>query len=209
MKDVVVQEGAKVLREKAKPVLKRDIGSAALNAVIKKMKDTLDTEEFGVAIAAPQIGESLRMFVIAGKAFETDEETKGFEAEQEVPEEKSGRPKGGDPRTFQKELPAAPDMVFINPQITRLSKKKSEMSEGCLSVRGKYGTVMRHEKATVEALDENGKPFVYHGSGLIGHIFQHEVDHLDGILYIDKAVKIEEDEDLSSARQKLKDKHGI
>lgn len=100
-------------------------------------------------------------------------------------------------------------MVFINPEITRLSKKKKEMSEGCLSVRGSYGTVMRHERATVKALDEHGKPFTYHASGLIAHIFQHEVDHLDGILYIDKAVKLEEDEDIPSAREKLKTKHNI
>jgi peptide deformylase len=189
MKEPIVQEGAAVLREKAKAVLKKDIGTKTLTAVINRMKDALAVEDFGVAIAAPQIGESVRIFVIAGKAFETDED-----AEQNVPEEKSAK---------------HPDMVFINPVLTRLSKKKKEMSEGCLSVRGMYGTVMRHEKATVEAWDESGKPFTYHGSGLIAHIFQHEVDHLDGILYIDKAVKLEEDEDLGSARQKLKDKHGI
>jgi peptide deformylase len=83
------------------------------------------------------------------------------------------------------------------------------MSEGCLSVRGKYGTVMRYEKATIKAQDEDGKPFVYHGSGLIGHIFQHECDHLDGILYIEKAIQLEEDEDIGSARIKVKEKHGI
>jgi peptide deformylase len=190
MKDPIVQEGARVLREKAKPVAKKDIGGKELNAVIKKMKGALAGENFGVAIAAPQIGKSLRIFVIAGKAFLSDEEKKGFEETDEgvdVPD----------------------DMVFINPELTRLSKKKKEMSEGCLSVRGKYGTVLRHEKASIKALDESGKPFIYHGSGLIAHIFQHECDHLDGILYIDKAVKLEEDEDLDAARQKLKDKHGI
>jgi peptide deformylase len=190
MKDPIVQEGAAVLREKAKPVAKKDIGAKALNTVIQHMKDALAAEDFGVAIAAPQIGKSLRIFVVAGRAFLTDEEKKGFEDSDEVVE-------------------VPDDMVFINPVLTRLSRKKKEMSEGCLSVRGKYGTVMRHEKATATALDEKGKPFTYHGSGLIAHIFQHECDHLDGILYIDKAVKIEEDEDLSAARQKLKDKHGI
>ena len=80
------------------------------------------------------------------------------------------------------------------------------MEEGCLSVRHKYGTVVRHEKATVKALDENGKPLTYHGTGLVAHIFQHECDHLDGVLYIDKAVELEEDEDLKSARQKLRER---
>ncbi len=83
------------------------------------------------------------------------------------------------------------------------------MSEGCLSVRGTYGTVLRHEKATVVAYDQRGKQFTYHGSGLIAHIFQHEIDHLNGILYIDKAIKLEEDEDIASARQKLKKKHDL
>lgn len=191
MKTDVVQEGAAVLRAKAVPVPTKDIGSKALTALINRMKDTLKKESFGVAIAAPQVGESLRIFVIAGKAFETDEEKKAFDdTEQDTPAKHK-------------------DMVFINPVLTRLSKKKKEMSEGCLSVRGMYGTVMRHEKATVEALDEHGKAFVYHGAGLIAHIFQHEVDHLEGILYIDKAVKLEEDDDLDGARKKLKDKHGI
>lgn len=189
MKDPVVQEGSPVLRAKAVAVAKKDIGSKQLNAVIAKMKKTLAGESFGVAIAAPQIGVSLRIFVIAGKAFLSDEDKKGFEENDE------------------RETP--PDMVFINPVLKRLSKKRKEMSEGCLSVRGMYGTVMRHEKATVEALDEHGKTFTYHGSGLIGHIFQHEYDHLDGILYIDKTLKLEEDEDISAARKKLKTKHNI
>jgi peptide deformylase len=67
------------------------------------------------------------------------------------------------------------------------ASQKKEMSEGCLSVRGQYGTVLRHEKASVKAFDFEGKPFTYHGAGLVAHIFQHECDHLDGILYTDKA----------------------
>ncbi len=185
MKDPIVQAGDPVLRGTAKAVAKKDIGSAKIAKVITRMKKALAAEDFGVAIAAPQIGELLRIFVIAGKAF--------------APEIKEG----------EKAPPPPPDRVFINPEITRLSKKKKEMSEGCLSVRGKYGTVVRHEKASIQALDENGKTITYHGSALIGHIFQHECDHLEGILYTDKAVHLEEDEDMQSARVKLKEKHGI
>jgi len=61
------------------------------------------------------------------------------------------------------------------------------MSEGCLSVRPIYGKVRRATRATVEAYDENGKKFVKEGVGLLAHIFQHEIDHLDGILFTDKA----------------------
>ena len=99
--------------------------------------------------------------------------------------------------------------MFINPTLTRLSKKKVEMSEGCLSVRGKYGVVPRHEKATIKALDEQGRATTYHGTGLVGHIFQHECDHLDGILYVDKATRLEKDEDMKSARVRIKEKHGL
>jgi peptide deformylase len=190
MKDPIVQDGDPVLREKAKAVSAKDISSRKIQTIIAKMKKVLDAEDFGVAIAAPQIGEPLRMFIIAGKAFKTDEETKAF-GEEDASQE------------------TAADAVFINPVMTRLSRKSKEMSEGCLSVRGKYGTVMRHEKASVSALDEHGKAFTYHGTGLIAHIFQHECDHLEGILYTDKAVKLEEDEDLKSARNKLKTKHGL
>ncbi len=191
MKDQIVQEGEPVLRGKAELVAKKDIGSAKIKKLIARMKKALAKEAFGVALAAPQIGEPLRIFVIAGKAFEPV-----IKADE--------KPLDGAPKQS-----TLPDRVFINPELTRLSKKKSEMSEGCLSVRGKYGTVMRHEKASIKALDENGKAITYHGAGLIGHIFQHECDHLEGILYTDKAVRLEEDEDMQSARKKLKEKHGV
>ncbi len=191
MRDPVVQEGDPVLRLKTKPVAKKDIVSPKIAKVIARMKKVLAAEDFGVALAAPQVGELLKIFVIAGKAFE--------------PVIKGGQKplEGGQKKSL------LPDRVFINPEITRLSKKQKEMSEGCLSVRGKYGTVMRHEKATIKALDEEGKAITYHGAGLIGHIFQHECDHLNGILYTDKTVRLEEDEDLQSARIKLKEKHGV
>lgn len=192
MKDSITQDGDPVLRAKAKPVAKADLGSPALGKILKKMSNALAKEGFGVAIAAPQIGESLRIFVVSGKVFEdTDEESSDVNADTSqsgVEGEQTG---------------SHPDLVFINPEIVKLSRKKREMSEGCLSVRGKYGTVMRHEKASVRAWDESGKPFTYNGSGLLAQIFQHEVDHLDGTLYIDKAVKLEDD----TKRSELRDKH--
>ncbi len=172
MKDPVVQEGAPVLRQQALPVAKKDIGSLKILRLIARMKKVLAGEEFGVAIAAPQVGESVRIFVVAGRAM--------------LPED---APEG---------TLAPPDLVFINPEISRLSRAKKEMSEGCLSVRGKYGTVLRHEKATVKALSEVGAPFTYNGTGLMAHIFQHECDHLEGVLYIDKATKLTDDPKLNA-----------
>lgn len=174
MKDPVVQIGDPVLRAHALPVATKDITSPRVKRVIARMKAVLAKEEFGVAIAAPQIGESLRIFVVAGKVLKE-------EGVEETPR----------------------DMAFINPQITRRSRTTREMSEGCLSVRNKYGTVVRHEKVSIKAQDEDGSPLTYHGAGLLAHIFQHECDHLDGVLYVDKAVTLETDEEWKNTRERV------
>ena len=169
-KDTIVQEGDPVLRQKALAVPKKDIGSPALAKVIKKMHAALAPEKYGVAIAAPQVGVSLRLFVVAGRVFKEEEEPAEQEAHKKAP----------------------PNRVYINPEITRASRRKLEESEGCLSVRSIYGTVMRHEKVTLNYTDESGKPQTVNATGLLGHIFQHEVDHLNGILFIDKAKDLHE-----------------
>jgi len=66
------------------------------------------------------------------------------------------------------------------------------MNEGCLSVRPLYGKVRRATRATVEAYNEKGKKFKMEGTGLLAHIFQHETDHLEGILFTDKAKDLRE-----------------
>jgi peptide deformylase len=164
----IVQEGAPVLREKAKPIGKEDFGSQKLRKVIAEMRQALEKCDDGVAIAAPQIGHSLRLFVVSHRAFTIDAAEDG------------------------KELIKFTDRVFINPRITKTSKRRIWVPEGCLSVRWLYGNVPRHDKATVEAYDEHGKKFTLGGSGLIAQIFQHEIDHLDGILFVDTAKDIEE-----------------
>jgi peptide deformylase len=83
-------------------------------------------------------------------------------------------------------------LVFINPRITKISKKTAVMQEGCLSVRWVYGKTTRSVSATVEAYDIQGNKFSYGGTGLIAHIFQHETDHLQGILFIDHGFDFEE-----------------
>lgn len=177
MKDSIVQVGDPVLRQVAKSVAQKDITSRKITSLLTTMSKVLASEGFGVALAAPQVGVSLRIFVVAGKVF------KSAGSEEET---------------------APEDKVFINPEFIRRSKTTEEMTEGCLSVRHKYGSVVRHQKTSVRALNERGEPFVYHGSGLIAQIFQHEIDHLDGILYIDKAVTLKDDENW----QELKEKRG-
>ena len=80
----------------------------------------------------------------------------------------------------------------INPTIVKQSGSQVG-EEGCLSVRGKYGTVERPNKVTVKAFDRYGKPFTVNAEGFLARAFCHENDHLDGIVYIDKATDIQED----------------
>ena len=79
---------------------------------------------------------------------------------------------------------------FINPRITNTSKKMRQSLEGCLSVPGKAGTVMRHKQITIEYQDEYGKKHTTGASDFFAAVIQHEYDHLDGILYIDKAEEV-------------------
>jgi peptide deformylase len=90
---------------------------------------------------------------------------------------------------------ALPTIVAINPKIIKYSKKTHVVGEGCLSVPNKYGAVDRHKNVTLEALDENGTLFTRGAGGLLAQIIQHECDHLDGTLYIDRAEQVWEKDD--------------
>lgn len=164
----IVQKGEPVLRKIAKEVPVKDITSKKIQDIIARMKQAITEQDDAVAIAAPQIGESLRIFVVSGKVFVKD-----------YPDTEIKTP-----------IPA--DLVCINPKITKVSKAKKKMPEGCLSVRWLYGDVLRATKAAIEAYDEHGTFFSRGGSGLLAQIFQHEIDHLDGILFVDKADNIED-----------------
>lgn len=161
-----------VLRSVAKEIPVDEIGTPQLRALINDMKKLLSKEEYGVALAAPQIGESVRLFIVSGRALARAAQDEDDESEP-VP---------------------LPDQVYINPEIVSVSRKKLDKHEGCLSVRGQWGMVPRSEKATVRAYDENGKRIMRGASGFLAHIFQHEMDHLEGILYTDKAVELYDDE---------------
>ena len=79
--------------------------------------------------------------------------------------------------------------TFINPQIIKTSETLCDYEEGCLSIPQVYETITRPDKVTVQALNENGKPFTLEADGLLARIIQHEYDHLNGILYIDRGDK--------------------
>jgi len=147
------------------------------------MSEALGGQNDGVAIAAPQIGYALRIFVVSGKVFAKDfiaNRKERFEGKRPADDVKKIREK-------------EKDLVFINPVITKLSKDKEWVPEGCLSVRWLYGKTHRAKKTTVSAYDENGRKFTRGASGLLAQIFQHETDHLNGILFIDHAKDIREE----------------
>lgn len=171
----IVQSEDKVLRKIAKEIPISNITKPKIQEILENMSEALHSQNDGVAIAAPQIGESIRIFVVSGRIFDED-----FIRGQ-------GSTEGNSYKKNRHE-----DLVFINPIFKKISKDKKLMSEGCLSVRPIYGKVRRATKATIEAYNEKGKKFTMNGTGLLAHIFQHETDHLDGILFIDKAKDLQE-----------------
>lgn len=159
----IVQRDASVLRQVAKSVPLAEISSPKIQDVITQMKKAMAAQKDGVAIAAPQIGISLRIFIVSGPLLkQADKKFKGDGS----------------------------DLVFINPEIIKISKEKREVEEGCLSVRWLYGKVRRSLRATLKARNERGEAIERGASGLLAQIFQHEIDHLNGTLFIDKAKEI-------------------
>ena len=164
----LVPQSHPVLHTIAEEVPRADITSVRIQKVLKDMRAILRAykggEFTGVAIAAPQIGVPLRIFLIEDVA-----------------------PIRKEAQEAAKRLPA---LVAINPRLIKLSKKKKRMNEGCLSVGNSYGSVSRSTHATLRAYDERGTPYERGASGLLAQIFQHELDHLDGILFLDRAKEI-------------------
>jgi peptide deformylase len=160
----IVQVGHKTLRNIAEEVPVADISSAAIQNIITDMHTALAAEPDGAALAAPQIGVGLRIFVLAPRVF--GQENKEAESHKDT------------------------HLVYINPKIIKRSKRTHVVDEGCLSVRGKYGNIKRSTNVTIEAYDENGNKFTRGAGGLLAQAFQHETDHLDGTLFIDSAQEL-------------------
>jgi peptide deformylase len=159
----ILQRDEPLLRQKAAPVPLSEIGSDRIRGLIADLRKAMHSQKDGIAIAAPQIGASVRIFVVDGELLSRADKEYAGEAK---------------------------DLVFINPEITKLSREKHEMEEGCLSVRWLYGKVKRATRTTLRAHDEHGKKIERGASGLLAQIFQHETDHLNGVLFIDKAEEV-------------------
>lgn len=153
----ILRMGHPVLRGRARELTKEEILSGEVQRLIGLMIPTMREAE-GIGLAASQVGAPVRLVVV------------------EIPEE-SGR--CADAERFSLG-------VFINPKITVLDKKKQGFWEGCLSVPGLRGFVERPIRIRVEFLDRKAKPHRITVSGFSATVFQHEIDHLNGILFIER-----------------------
>jgi peptide deformylase len=146
--NLVTGEKNPILRSIAKPIPKIDKNTKQL---VKNLLATMLAEK-GIGIAAPQVGESTRVF-LAILGLNTNRE-----------------------RT----------VAFINPQITFFSEETNIKEEGCLSLPGEYGKVRRSNSVTIEYQDITGNNQVLNLSGMDARVVQHEYDHLEGVLFIDR-----------------------
>jgi peptide deformylase len=161
----IAQMGEPVLRRRAEEVPLDQLGSARIQTLIDDMIETMRDAD-GAGIAAPQVYESLRVCVV------------------EVKENRR-----------YPDFPNIPLMVLINPVVvpkvgadgTQSSEETISMYEGCLSVAGLRGKVRRPRSVEVKAYDRAGKPLSFTWEGIPAAIVQHETDHLDGKLFIDRA----------------------
>jgi peptide deformylase len=161
----IVQAGHPVLRQKARALTPEEIRSPDVQRLIEAMRETM-RDAPGVGLAAPQVGLGLQLVVI---------EDKPAYVERGDPEEMSAR--GRKPVPFQ---------VLVNPRLAIVDATPVEFFEGCLSVADMMMVVPRLRAVRVEALDHRGSPISLPAEGWPARILQHEIDHLRGVLCIDR-----------------------
>jgi peptide deformylase len=161
----IVQVGEPVLRNRARPLQQQEIALPETQQLIIAMQETM-RDAPGVGLAAPQVGMPLQLAVIEDRS----EYSKDIAAE----------------RLAERERRVVPFQVLINPQIVEQSEEQVEFFEGCLSLAGFSALVKRSRKVAVEYLDEQGQPRRIEAQGWYARILQHEIDHLNGRLYIDR-----------------------
>jgi peptide deformylase len=159
------QVGEPVLRQRARALTVEEIRSDPIQRLIEHMRDTM-RQAPGVGLAAPQIGQSLRLAVI---------------------EDREEYLQGVAPTILQeRERTVVPFHVIVNPRLTVLQASPAVFFEGCLSLDGFAALVPRALAVRVDALNERGEPVVIQARGWHARILQHEIDHLNGTLYIDR-----------------------
>jgi peptide deformylase len=159
------QVGEQVLRQKASPLSVEEILDPATQELIASMRETMHDAP-GVGLAAPQVGAPLQIVVIEDQA----------EFLQKLPGE----------QVAERERHPVPFHVLINPRLTLLDSGAVEFFEGCLSVAGFTAIVARARQVRVECLNEKAEPVTIEAAGWYARILQHEIDHLNGVLYVDR-----------------------
>lgn len=160
------------------PVLKKPAEPVAavtddIRALVKDMFETMYATR-GIGLAAPQVGHSLRILVM-------DVEQTG------------DTPEGDDAEAAPTALVPGKPIAVINPEIVWTSDELNTYEEGCLSIPGQYAEVERPEKVRVKYLDENGQAQEMEADGLLATCVQHEIDHLDGVLFVDHLSTLKRD----------------
>jgi peptide deformylase len=161
----IVQAGEAALRQRGKDLSVNEIRSREIQNLIEWMRDTM-YDAPGVGLAAPQVGLSLRLAVIEDKP----------ENLKDVPAD----------YLKERDRKPVPFHVIVNPKLTLEGPLDVEFFEGCLSLAGFTAIVPRARKIRVECLDHLGESKVIQASGWYARILQHEIDHLDGTVYIDR-----------------------
>ena len=165
MRMKIVQVGDPVLRQEARTLTKEEIRSREIQDLIAAMRETM-YDAPGVGLAAPQIGLQLRLAVIEDKPEYLKDAPPAFLKERE--------------------RKPVPFHVIVNPQLKVGDGEKVSFYEGCLSLAGFTAVVPRARNVRVECLDHRGEPKVIEASGWYARILQHEIDHLNGTVYIDR-----------------------
>ncbi len=157
-----------ILRRKTKPITKFDKN---LQTLIDDMIETM-RDAPGVGLAAPQVNIGQQLIVVE---YAEDDDEENFD------EENAEEPQPVKPKLLY---------VMINPEIVKASEEKVLGVEGCLSIPGIQGEVERHQAVQVKGLNRYGKPQKLKVDGWMARIFQHEIDHLNGVLFTDRAVRV-------------------
>lgn len=156
----ITQFGAPVLRQKARHLELSEIKSVSTKQLISNMHFTLTSKKLGIGLAAPQVGESLAIAVINIQKTDIRPDIDEFK------------------------------LTIINPRVTRVFGRKSQQWEGCISSgagkAGLFAKVPRYKKIELEYTDDQGKKHKQIFDGLPAHVIQHEVDHLNGVLFVDR-----------------------
>ncbi|GIL72815.1 hypothetical protein Vretimale_4500 [Volvox reticuliferus] len=168
---LIVQAGTPVLRQASQEVPQEQLGSEWLRNLVETMIDVMRAAP-GVGLAAPQIGEPWRVIVLEDR-------------EEYIARQVCSGTYDSDTLVAMEREPFGP-LALVNPRLRPVGHDGAAFFEGCLSVRGFAALVPRYYAVDVEAMDPAGKPLLMRASGWRARILQHECDHLQGILYVDR-----------------------